>query len=464
MLIRGVSALSGRALTKFRAEPMSGSSRQVNLPLQSASRPKVLSALDMYLSTTYFRPDEDGVIDLTTDENDALSEVVGAQLMGCHPSVRVPDDRRATSTARVENRRLKKTDSLKENEDTTKQGQSLTSRSTKYPSTLASRPASTNYQSSGVVTKPPMEQQEPAYPPYNYADHIPKPKVIYIRDEGRANEMNWGAKEGKVALVQLCDADIILLIHVSKMKRFPENVKELIESSKVPSPVGLRTCKQIKDDGMKLFRDYGILASNLVELGALACQVDKSFASTFKRPIVSLAKVVSYFLQKTLDKDLKDLTREQMKYASNDVHSGLIVYKFLMKTAHSSTTQLTPERYTADLAGELRGRGDNDLPVICRTSHHKKAQRFERRRATSPTGIHTLAPGPGLLDICIRMRDPANPQSETVVISYILRALSEDPTLSFSLEDLISLVRLDSSSWNYHRDTIERWAQEGRQP
>ena len=90
---------------------------------------------------------------------------------------------------RVENRRLKKTESLKENEDTTKQDWSLTSRSPKYPSTLPSRPASTNYQSSGVVTKPPLEQQEPAYPPYDYADHIPKPKVIYIRDEGRANEM-----------------------------------------------------------------------------------------------------------------------------------------------------------------------------------------------------------------------------------------------------------------------------------
>jgi hypothetical protein len=83
---------------------------------------------------------------------------------------------------------------------------------------------------------------------------------------------------------------------------------------------GLRTCEQIQDDGMKLFRDYGILASNLVELGALACQVDKSFSSTFKRPIVSLAKVVSYYLQKTLDKGpvrtsdwSKDLTREQMK-------------------------------------------------------------------------------------------------------------------------------------------------------
>jgi len=85
MLIRGISgaALSGRAPTKFRAETMSGSSRQVNLLLPNS---KVLSALDTSLSTTYFRPDEDGVIDLTTDENDALSEVVGARLMGCHPS------------------------------------------------------------------------------------------------------------------------------------------------------------------------------------------------------------------------------------------------------------------------------------------------------------------------------------------------------------------------------------------
>ena len=82
------------------------------------------------------------------------------------------------------------------------------------------------------------------------------------------------------------------------------------------------------------------------------------------------------------------------------------------------------------------------------------------------------------------MGNPVNPQSETVIMcvrvilsrrdvfaklgyridfsSYILRALNEDPTLPFSLENLISLVRLDSASWNYHRDTIERWAQEGR--
>lgn len=88
-----------------------------------------------------------------------------------------------------------------------------------------------------------------------------------------------------------------------------------------------------------------------------------------------------------------------------------------MKTAHSSTIQLTPERYTADLAGELRGRGDNDLPVICRTSHHKKAQAPLSGGEPPHRQAYTLwRQGRGLLDICIRMRDPANPQSETVVM------------------------------------------------
>jgi hypothetical protein len=30
---------------------------------------------------------------------------------------------------------------------------------------------------------------EPAYPLYNYADNIPRPNVIYIKEEEQANEM-----------------------------------------------------------------------------------------------------------------------------------------------------------------------------------------------------------------------------------------------------------------------------------
>ncbi len=102
--------------------------------------------------------------------------------------VTLADNRRVTSS-RVEDRRLKKTESLKENEDITKQGRSLVSRDIKFPSTLASHPAFPDYQSSGVITQPPLGKQEPAYPLYNYGDYILKPKVFYIRDEIRANEM-----------------------------------------------------------------------------------------------------------------------------------------------------------------------------------------------------------------------------------------------------------------------------------
>ena len=56
------------------------------------------------------------------------------------------------------------------------------------------------------------------------------------------------------------------------------------------------------DDGEKLYRDYGILASNLVELGAFAHRADATFARKYTRSIVALAKVVAHYTGKTLDK------------------------------------------------------------------------------------------------------------------------------------------------------------------
>ncbi|KAI0299388.1 ribonuclease H-like domain-containing protein [Multifurca ochricompacta] len=476
-----MAASTVKPFSKFRAELFSGKRGEASLPSdKSASSARVLStSLGTYRSTTDFKPDEDGVIDLTTPEKDKPSEAITVQVKGR----RNPGANSASSSGCTENRRLKKDDSFKENKSVTKRTPSLSNRETNAPSTLASRSAFTRYQSPAMVTKPQPVIPVPQYPLYNYADNIPRPKAIYIKDEEHANEMvaslngavgldlEWpfssnrvgGVKEGKVALVQLCDADIILLIQVSKMQRFPQKVKELIESSRVP-----KTGVNIRNDGMKLYRDYGLLASNLIELGALACQVDEKFASMFRRPIVSLAKMVSYCLHKTLDKGpvrtsdwSKDLTLEQMKYASNDVHSGLMIFKSLMRTARSSKTPLIPERYTADLAIELRQRGGN---VIKRTDKDTSIVATPLPGAKlSHRHAYTLwRQGHGLLDICIRMRDKNDPQNETVVISHILRVLTEDPTLPFSMEELISLIRLDSASWIYHRETIERWAEEGR--
>jgi len=87
-MIRPVSVMatrSARARTMFRPEPISGTSNQA-IPLPKSTNSKVLSAMDSCLPTIDFRPDEDGIIDLTTPENDALYDVVKAQLVGHCPS------------------------------------------------------------------------------------------------------------------------------------------------------------------------------------------------------------------------------------------------------------------------------------------------------------------------------------------------------------------------------------------
>jgi hypothetical protein len=111
------------------------------------------------------------------------------------------DDNSDSSSGRVGNRCLKKTDSHKENEGTTKRGRSLTGKVTEGPSILASRSALAPYQRSATITKPPSAVPQPAYPLYNYADNIPRPKVIYIKKKEQANEM-VASLNGQVSLSQ----------------------------------------------------------------------------------------------------------------------------------------------------------------------------------------------------------------------------------------------------------------------
>jgi hypothetical protein len=75
-------------------------------------------------------------------------------------------------------RQTNKADSFKENEGTTNPG----------PSTRASCPVLAPHRSSAAMPVP-KPVFEPTYPLYNYADNIPRPNVIYIKEEEQANEM-----------------------------------------------------------------------------------------------------------------------------------------------------------------------------------------------------------------------------------------------------------------------------------
>ncbi|KAH9919940.1 uncharacterized protein B0H18DRAFT_1026286 [Fomitopsis serialis] len=120
----------------------------------------------------------------------------------------------------------------------------------------------------------------PILPLYSYKDYYPAPAVVYVPLTG----MNKAYTERRTAVVQLCDKRMILVIQLSQMKqlRIPQKVKEVIESRDIVKMV--KHQEDGTDDGEKLYRDYGILASNLVELGAFAHRADATFARKYNSP------------------------------------------------------------------------------------------------------------------------------------------------------------------------------------
>ncbi len=98
-----------------------------------------------------------------------------------------------------------------------------------------------------MVLDGPETPHTPAFlPQYSYKDYSPVPAVVYTPDEEEANDLvqclkgpvmgfdlEWvvlfrkgrSAMSHRTALVQICDARMILLVHVSAMKKFPQKVK-----------------------------------------------------------------------------------------------------------------------------------------------------------------------------------------------------------------------------------------------
>ncbi|KZV67369.1 ribonuclease H-like protein, partial [Peniophora sp. CONT] len=326
-------------------------------------------------------------------------------------------------------------------------------------------------------------------PFYKYSEYTPRPVVLYLRTEQEVDEalegldgtlgfdLEWKVSRGRerpAALVQLSDTSMILLIQVTAMPRFPPNLKALIENPAIPK-LGVN----IRNDGMKLYRDYGVLARNLVELGALACAADTRFAAAYNRPIVSLAKVTAWYMRRTLDKGPvrtsdweRPLSREQVQYAANDAHCAIMIYKRIMSIARAAKVSLDSSTYSSDLMKELEPPPAAPVPVspfeaaaAGATAPSKPATRTRTSTSAKPQHLRAYnlwREGHGLLDICIKLRSRTNPLRESTVVTYVVSALEADVQLPFSMTGLQTLVKGEAGGWHRHRDTILAMGEAGR--
>ncbi|KIL66138.1 hypothetical protein M378DRAFT_432809 [Amanita muscaria Koide BX008] len=242
---------------------------------------------------------------------------------------------------------------------------------------------------------PPKASEVSAGSSYSYKDYNPTPTVVYTRHEEEANElvaslkkgplgfdMEWRvlwtrkansaqsvAQDRRVAVVQLADTGgMILVIQVFAMSRFPKKLQEVIEDPRIP-----KLGANILNDGNKLLDDYGILAKNLLELGALVHMADPAggeFLAGSRSPqwknIIALGKLVAQYCQKTLEKPKHlrmgnweaELNVAQVDYAASDAHCAVKIYDRLLDLANLNGIHLTNET--------IQKRCSSSVPHPCR--------------------------------------------------------------------------------------------------
>ncbi|KAF8062457.1 ribonuclease H-like domain-containing protein [Lyophyllum atratum] len=395
-----------------------------------------------------------------------------------------------------------------------------TSTTTKTAAAVAPRP---------MVPRPLKTQAVPDLPIYSYKDYTnPKPYLVYTVDESEADDLVDGLKAGPMALdmewrvffvrrggggasgggskvlerrtavMQVADGrGLMLVVQVYGMDRFPKKLQALIENPDIPK-LGVN----ILNDGRKLFRDYGILAKNLVELGALAAVADPT--SGIKRKIISLAKLTERYCSKTLEKGNErtgnweaPLDQRQLEYAANDTHSSLMIYQRLLALAEEHGTPLSLESDSTTFGADVEPAFTS--PPVSRTSSTASASSATSGSGSTSASASSSVSQQGRGDAQDRGENEEKEKPEMrpqylrayrywherdmpmermclelslkgrvagvlgvageglkvgTVITYIVSALQADPTLPFDMRKLRELVQMDAVSWVRHRDWI----------
>ncbi|KAG6869170.1 hypothetical protein C0993_012269 [Termitomyces sp. T159_Od127] len=205
--------------------------------------------------------------------------------------------------------------------------------------------------------------------PYHWNAIHPSATVHYVRDflvadtlvDGLSGpvgfDLEWrptftkGSPENPVAIVQLANERIILVIQVSEMKQFPMKLKNFLENPNiVKAGVG------IQNDAKKLYKDWQVSTRNCVDLSLLARCVDNAqWKGKYNAPL-GLARLVEAYESRVLPKGKitrsnweGQLTSSQVDYAANDAHAGFVLYQRLSAMAKAMSKVPKPVYYSFDI-------------------------------------------------------------------------------------------------------------------
>ncbi|KZS96759.1 ribonuclease H-like protein [Sistotremastrum niveocremeum HHB9708] len=372
---------------------------------------------------------------------------------------------------------------------------------------LSSSPAMNKTQPQVAEDKPAVKRKMPwagkgqkkvveERPPncYSYSGSGKNPRIVYLRRPYEVDalvrglkgplgfDMEWkvfhGYKQAKTALVQICDAQTILLIQLSAIKVFPKSLKDQArgEYNQLSHSIDARRHSHreaLLDDGHKLLRDFEVHCEGLTDLTDLARQADPDFK--YKGRLMSLAKIVEKYTEKTLWKGSERmsnwelvLSSKQQEYAANDAYCALEVHDILKKIASENDIAFDPSSIARAVPqGTPLGPTPSNASLNSTASFTSTAsstttlteapviemppRRPTKQQLRAYNMWHHM--DMSLPDMCKSLRSEDDPLKESTVIGYVVEALKADKTLPFNKEALKTLLDCDP----FMVKRYERW-------
>ncbi|KAJ9096429.1 hypothetical protein QFC21_005251 [Naganishia friedmannii] len=280
-------------------------------------------------------------------------------------------------------------------------------------------------------------------------------------------DMQGFAKQGKTALVQVGDDNLIVLVHLSMMKEFPSKLREIVEDPKV-----YKLGVNVIGDAQKLVRDYGNLyMKGVLDLSYIARAVDAANCKPGGSKI-ALAKLCEAYTGCELDKGpvrqsdwSKRLSQAQMDYAANDVYSTMVIYNTLMSLDREQGINLNLATYSQDLTPKVY----SGVPVLqtstgananAGTGAVKPAVAVAKSAANgvikiTPTKMRAFnffLEGKSTLEIAKAMRTEANPLLLNTVRAYLLDIVTTATNLEYDKQRMYDLLSEDVHPVNAQRN------------
>ncbi|KAJ9114292.1 hypothetical protein QFC22_005744 [Naganishia vaughanmartiniae] len=281
-------------------------------------------------------------------------------------------------------------------------------------------------------------------------------------------DMQGFSKQGKTALVQVGDDNLIVLVHLSMMKEFPSKLREIVEDPKV-----FKLGVNVIGDAQKLVRDYGNLyMKGVLDLSYIARAVDAANCK-LGRSKIALAKLCEAYTGCELDKGpvrqsdwSKRLSQAQMDYAANDVYSTMVIYHTLMSLDREQginvnlatlRQDLTPEIYTGvTVLQPSTGANANSAtgaakPALAGTAK-SAANGVIKITPTKMRAFNFFLEGKSTLEIAQAMRTEANPLQLNTVRAYLLDVVTTAPSLEYDKQRMYDLLSEDVHPLNAQRN------------